>query len=147
MITRFIQFSILLGLLLVGTTAIAQREIGTTNQIATRGVLSSTEREVNAAFMNADVASIAYHFDENVEIALPNKNGTFSKMQAQFVLKEFFNGNPVNSFVHRHANVSTDKTSRYTIGAYTTSKGTFEVKVTYKNKNGSYKINSIQVMQ
>lgn len=151
MITRFIQFSILLGLLLVGITAHAQsgvsREIGPNYQGGTRGLLSLTEKEVNDALRNGDVASIAYHFDENVEITLPNKSGSFSKMQAQFVMKEFFNGNAVTSFAHRHASVSTDKTSRYTIAEYGTAKGVFEVKITYKNKNGNFKINSIQVMQ
>lgn len=156
MFTRFIQFCILCGLFLVGIAVHAQppgasRSVGAnpTQGGKTRGIseLTRTEIDVNNAFRNSESATVSYYFDDHVEITLPNRTGNFSKMQAQYVMKEFVNNNPSTSYVHRHVNESSDKATRYTIGDYSTSKGVYEVKVTYKNKNGGYRISSIQVMQ
>ncbi len=110
-------------------------------------VMSQVEQDINRAFMNKDFERISKSFDESVEINFPNKQGTFSKSQARFVLKEFFSDYPAIGFEHSFAGVTSSKSSRYTIGDYKTTKATYQVKVSYKNKDGFWLIDNINISQ
>lgn len=105
------------------------------------------ESDVNMAIGKKDFERISKNFDETVEISFPSKEGSFSKIQAKFVLKEFFTDYPCTSFEHSYAGLISSRQSRYTIGDYKTDKGDFEVKINYKNKQGIWLINRIAIVQ
>ena len=137
---KLLQIWLLFGLLVVGLTinAQAQPTARQTEYVGNRGFtpISTSEQEVNRAFNAKDFERISKNFDENVEISFPNKEGTFSKIQAKFVLKEFFSDYPATEFEHSYVGVTSSKLNRYTIGEYKTEQALFEVRISYKSKQG-----------
>jgi len=45
--------------------------------------------EVIAAMKTGNASSVAKYFDNNVEISMPDKSNSYSKSQAELVLKDF----------------------------------------------------------
>jgi hypothetical protein len=63
--------------------------------------------DVLNGFRNADAGHIAKHFDNTLEMTLPDgRSGSYSKAQAEQVLKDFFKNHPVKGFqsVHKGEN-------------------------------------------
>ncbi len=54
--------------------------------------------EVINAIKSGNAAEVAKYFDSTVELTLPEKSSSFSKSQAQLVLRDFFNQNPGKKF-------------------------------------------------
>ena len=105
--------------------------------IATVALLSSftvflSIDEVVSALKNGDAAQIARHFDNTVEIAMPDKSNSYSKNQAEIVLRDFFSTNGVKSFdvIHKGENAG----SQYCIGTLVTKNGSFRTTVFMKQK-------------
>ena len=68
----------------------------------------------------------------NIEIALPEKSNSYSKDQAELVLKDFFSTNTVKSFevLHKGENGG----SLYCIGTLVTKSGSFRTTIFMKQK-------------
>ncbi len=145
---KLLQIGLLFVLLVVGfTTTMNAQESG---YVGNRGLghePNGKESQVNDAFRHMNFELIAKNFDENVEISFPNKEGSFSKIQAKFVLKEFFTDYPLTKFEHSYIGVVSSKQSRYTIGEYSSDKGNFDVRVNYKSKQGFYVIDRITIVR
>lgn len=95
--------------------------------------------EVVASMKSGNVAGVARFFDNTVEITLPDKGGSYSKSQAEIVLKDFLTNNPVKSFdvIHKGQNAG----SQYCIGTLVTKNGSFRTTIYMKQKG------DIQVLQ
>lgn len=95
--------------------------------------------DVIAAMKSGSAASIAKYFDNSVEISMPAKSNSYSKSQAELVLKDFFASNPVKSFdiIHKGENAG----SQYCIGTLQTKNGTYRTTIFMKQKG------DIQVLQ
>lgn len=88
--------------------------------------------EVVSALKSGNSAQIAKFFDNTVEITMPDKSNSYSKGQAEMVLKDFFATNPVKSFeiVHKGENAG----SQYCIGTLATKSGIYRTTVYMKQK-------------
>ena len=88
--------------------------------------------DIIAALKTGSAAGIAKNFDNTVEITLPGKTGSFSKSQADLILRDFFENNTVKSFtiLHRGNNGG----SEYCIGTLATKTGNFRTTVYMKQK-------------
>ncbi len=88
--------------------------------------------DVVAAIKTGNAAAVSKFFDNTVEITLPDKGGSYSKSQAEIVLKDFFANNPVKSFevIHKGENAG----SQYCIGTLVTKNGPFRTTVYMKQK-------------
>lgn len=95
--------------------------------------------EVVAAMKAGNAAQVARYFDQAVEINLPDKGGSYSKSQAEIVLKDFFANNPVKGFevIHKGQNAG----SQYCIGTLLTRNGSFRTTIYMKQKG------DLQVLQ
>jgi hypothetical protein len=99
----------------------------------------ATIDEVAAGMKSGNAAVIAKYFDNTVEITLPDKGGSYSKSQAEIILKDFFTNNPVKSFdiIHKGQNAG----SQYCIGTLVTKSGSFRTTIYMKQKG------DVQVLQ
>jgi hypothetical protein len=88
--------------------------------------------EVIGALRSGNAAEIAKYFDDNVEITLPSKNDSYSKAQAQMILKDFFSNNDVKGFELKHKGDSPG--GRYCIGTLQTKSGSFRTHIFMKSK-------------
>ncbi len=88
--------------------------------------------EVVAALRSGNAAQVAKFFDNTVDITLPEKSSTYSRAQAEVILRDFFNSNPVKGFevVHKGDNSG----SQYCIGKLVTKGRTFRTTVYMKQK-------------
>ena len=90
--------------------------------------------EVVAAMRSGNSTLIAKYFDDRVDISMPNKSNTYSKTQAELVLKDFFTNNPVKKFeiIHKGENAG----SQFCIGTLYTKNGSFRTTIFMKQKGG-----------
>ncbi len=94
--------------------------------------LFSSIDEVISAMKTGNSAEIAKYFDNTVEINMPDKSNSYSKSQAELVLKDFFSSNTVKTFeiIHKGENSG----SQYCIGTLITKTGSFRTTIFMKQK-------------
>jgi hypothetical protein len=88
--------------------------------------------EVVAAMKAGSAGDIARYFDNTVEINMPDKSNSYSKSQAELVLKDFFSANPVKSFTVIHKGENSG--SLYCIGTLSTKGGAYRTTIFMKQK-------------
>lgn len=88
--------------------------------------------DVVAALNNGNVSQIARYFDNTIEITFPQKSKSYSRSQAEMVLRDFFANNPVKGFemIHKGENAG----SEYVIGILATKNASFRTYVFMKQK-------------
>ncbi|MEO7800549.1 MAG: DUF4783 domain-containing protein [Ginsengibacter sp.] len=88
--------------------------------------------EIVHALNTGNAALVSKFFDKTVEISLPDKSSSYSKSQAELILKDFFSTNGVTRFALIHTG---DKLgSQYCIGSLQTHNGTFRTTIYLKQK-------------
>ena len=94
-------------------------------------LFSSLDDVVNA-MKTGNTAQIIKYFDDTIEITMPDKSNSYSKSQAELVLKDFFNTNAVKNFevMHKGENAG----SQYCIGTLITKSGSFRTTIFMKQK-------------
>jgi hypothetical protein len=88
--------------------------------------------EVITAMKAGNAADVARFFDNTVEINMPDKSNSYSRSQAELVLKDFFSSGPVKSFtvIHKGENAG----SQYCIGTLVTKNSTYRTTIFMKQK-------------
>jgi Domain of unknown function (DUF4783) len=94
--------------------------------------ISLSFTEVVRAIKSGNSAEVSKYFDNTVEITLPEKSNSYSKSQAELVLRDFFASNIVKDFEVLHK--SDTPGSQYCIGNLKTSNGTFRTTIYMKSK-------------
>ncbi|MEP7163948.1 MAG: DUF4783 domain-containing protein [Ferruginibacter sp.] len=95
--------------------------------------------EIIGALKTGNATELAKYFDNTVEITLPDKSNSYSKSQAEIVLRDFFSNNPVKGFeiLHKGENGG----SQYCIGTLSTKNAVYRTTVFMKQKG------SLQTLQ
>ncbi len=78
--------------------------------------------ELSEAFGKANARDVAKHFGASVDLKLPGNEGTYSRNQAELILRNFFTANNPQSFTIQHQGPSRDG-SIYAIGIYKAKNG------------------------
>lgn len=93
---------------------------------------SSGIDELITALRAGNSSQVARFFDNTVEITMPDKSNSYSKSQAELVLKDFFINNPVKNFevIHKGENAG----SQFCIGTLFTKAGAYRTTVFMKQK-------------
>jgi Domain of unknown function (DUF4783) len=94
-------------------------------------VFSSID-EVITAMKAGNSAAISRFFDNTVEINMPDKSNSYSKSQAELVLKDFFSSNGVKSFTVIHKGENSG--SQYCIGTLLTKTASYRTTIFMKQK-------------
>ena len=97
--------------------------------------------EVIAALKASNATEIARFFDNTVEINTPDKSGSYSKSQAELVLKDFFSTNTVKGFTLDHKGENSG--SQYCIGTLVTKNATYRTTVFMKLKGDKQVLQTI----
>ena len=87
---------------------------------------SQVDGQVAAALKVGNSKEIAKLFSNNVELTILDKEGVYSKTQAELIIKDFFNSHQVENYTVIH-NGGNDAPSKYVIGELKTDKQTFRV--------------------
>lgn len=98
--------------------------------------------EVIGALRTGSSAELSKYFDDKVELTLPDKSDSYSKAQAQLIVKDFFGNNGVRGFDLKHKGDSPG--GHFCIGTLQTSAGNFRTNVFMKMKNGREVVKEIR---
>jgi hypothetical protein len=98
--------------------------------------------EVIGALRSGNSSQLSNHFDENVELTLPDKSDSYSRAQAQLIVKDFFGNNGVKGFELKHKGDSPG--GHFCIGTLQTNAGNFRTNVFMKVKNGKEVVKEIR---
>ena len=79
--------------------------------------------EVVAAIKSGNATELARYFDERVDISLPDKSDTYSKTQAEMIMKDFFNNKGVIGFELKHKGEQGG--AQFCVGELITKQGNF----------------------
>lgn len=104
-------------------------------------------QDITQAMQKADASQLAKHFNPSIDLSLPGHEDTFSKKQAEQIVKAFFSKYPVKSYTLAHSGNSNNG-SRYIIGSYiSTTQKTFRIYLLIKKNNGVDLIQQLQIEQ
>jgi hypothetical protein len=92
----------------------------------------ATVEEILGAFRNGDALKISRHFDSFVEITVHDKSHSYSRTQAEVVLKDFFTTKNVRNFTIIHRVNSNN--GEYCVGTLNTRLGEYRTTILFKNK-------------
>src|SRR5690242_20620929 len=98
--------------------------------------------EVIGALRSGNSSELSRYFDENVDLTLPDKSDSYSKAQAQLIVKDFFMNNGVKGFDLKHKGDSPG--GHFCIGTLQTNSGNFRTNVFMKIKSGREVIKEIR---
>jgi hypothetical protein len=126
---------------------IIMKKIFTSLLVAGLIVLSSFSQSDNidgviGALRSGNAAELAKYFDDNVELTLPVKSDSYSKAQAQVIIKDFFSNNGVKTFELKHKGDSPG--GHYCIGTLQTKSGNFRAHVFMKTKGNKEVLKEIR---
>jgi hypothetical protein len=117
-------------LLLFSSSAFAQ-----TNDMA---------RDIAQAIRQGNAREVAKYFGQNVDLTLPGSEGTFSKSQAEVILRNFFSRNTPTGLTIPHQGTSRDG-SIYVIGTMQTRGGqSFRTYFLLKKVSDNFQLHQIQ---
>ncbi|AWO01729.1 DUF4783 domain-containing protein [Chitinophaga alhagiae] len=99
--------------------------------------------DVVSAIKQGDAGNLSKFLDNTVEINIAGKNSSYSKAQAEIILKDFFGKNQVKSFELIHQGEAGGG-SRFGIGNLTTSGGNFRTSFFLQKKGGGFVLNELR---
>lgn len=103
--------------------------------------------DVSNSLNKGEVDNVVKYFDKIVDITINNEQSTYSRSQAEMVMKNFFSKNPAKSFSVRHKGTAASDNSVFLIGELRTSNGEFRVYLFFKQKDRNYLLQQIKFEQ
>lgn len=101
-------------------------------------VMVNTRESLSAA----NPRSLTRYFNDIVEISFEGEKASYSKTQAEFVLRDFFKKYPPVGFEFIHQG-SSKEGLKYAIGKYSHNAGSFRVYILIKQFKGTYLIDTL----
>jgi hypothetical protein len=111
------------------------------------GFVANNEYNLDAiarAISSGDADALGQYFDANVEVAVMDKEETYSKANAVKIVKDFFAKNKPASFKQVHQGASKGQYSHYCIGNMTANSGNYRVYIYMKATGGKYVIQELR---
>ena len=97
---------------------------------------------VQTAIKTGSSRELSQYFGSIVELNFDGEKSSYSKSQAEFVLKDFFKKNPPKDFEYIHQG-SSKQGFRYVIGKYTIENSSFRIWILFKKDNDQYFVDTI----
>lgn len=102
-------------------------------------------RDINKAIGQGNARNMARYFGPNVELFIPQSEGTFSKSQSEVILRDFFSKNLPDTFAIQHQGSSRDG-SLYVIGTISTKEGShFRTYYLIKRVSQTYFLHQLRI--
>ncbi|HWR33868.1 MAG TPA: DUF4783 domain-containing protein [Chitinophagaceae bacterium] len=98
--------------------------------------------EVISALRTGNSSELSKYFDDTIELTLPDKSDSYSKAQAQLIVKDFFKNNGVKGFELKHKGNAPD--GHFCIGTLQANSGNFRTNVFMKIRNGKEVVKEIR---
>jgi len=107
------------------------------------GFAQNANETINSAIKLGNYKELSKLFDTKVELTIASKEASYSKAQAELIVKDFFAKDKVTNYQVIHQGKSPDG-AQYAIGTLTTSKSSYRTYVLTKDVNGSLRIQQLR---
>jgi hypothetical protein len=97
---------------------------------------------VRYAMKTGSSKELAKFLNDRVDLNIDWEQKNYSKVQAEFILKDFFQKNPPEDFQYIHQGASKEGL-KYAIGKYSCSNGSFRILIRLKQVKGQYLVYAI----
>ncbi|MFD2918275.1 DUF4783 domain-containing protein [Terrimonas rubra] len=97
---------------------------------------------VISSLKTGNATELSKYSDENLLLTLPDKSDSYSKSQAQQILRDFFGTNGVKGFELKHKGNSPG--GQYCIGTLQTKSGNYRTHVFMQTKSGKESLKEIR---
>ena len=101
---------------------------------------------VRDALKTGSSKELGNYFNNTVEISINGEKASYSRNQAEFILKDFFSKHPPLGFRYVHQG-SSKEGLKYTVGTYAHDRGEFRVFMLIKQFGSSYLVDKIDFNQ
>ncbi|HEX3008273.1 MAG TPA: DUF4783 domain-containing protein [Bacteroidales bacterium] len=98
-----------------------------------------------AAIKTGNARELAKYFNTTIELVIADKEGIYSKPQAEQILKDFFTKNPLTKDSFRLLHEVGKESSRYAIGNLYTTKGVYRISFLIKTVNNVPLIDQLRI--
>lgn len=99
--------------------------------------------EVISALKSGNSSSLSRHFDNYIDVTLPDKSSNYSKSQAEQIIKDFFGNNGVKNFEVKHKG-DNDNKGQFCIGTLQTKNGNYRTTVYMRMKGDKQVVQEIR---
>ncbi len=94
---------------------------------------------------NGNAGTIALYFDNTVDLTYDNTQSTYSKIQAEMILRDFYLKHSPKNFNVDYLGNSPNNDAQYLIATLQTSTGKYRVYMYFRNKDGKKIIKEIKI--
>jgi len=102
--------------------------------------------EISIGIKSGDVKMLSKNFNSSIDLTIGSQENTYSKAQAEQVLRDFFATSKPASFTIIHQGLSKEG-AKYAIGNLTTSQGkNYRVYLYVKQVGSNYLVNELRFM-
>jgi hypothetical protein len=115
--------------------------LGSILLLSSFGQRSGIDDVINA-LKAGNAAQLSAYFDDKIELSLPDKSDSYSRAQAQLIVKDFFSNNGIKGFELKHKGDGPN--GHFCIGTLQTNAGNFRTNVLMKMKNGKEVVKEIR---
>lgn len=99
--------------------------------------------KIASGFKTGNAKELGLHFNQTLDLSTPDAEGTYSKAQAEMIVKNFFVKYPPTSYTRNHQGKSNDG-SQYAIGVYKSGKFSFRTYYLLKTIDGKPLIHQLK---
>ena len=99
---------------------------------------------IDAAIKVGNSKALSEHFGPKVDLTLLDKEDSYSKAQAEQILKDFFDKNKVSDYKVIHHGSAKDG-AEYFIGSLTTSGGSFRTYLLVRSENSKKRVQQLRI--
>ena len=89
--------------------------------------------DITLAIRVGNAGELSRYLDSRVDISLPDKSDTYSKIQAEMIIRDFFSTNGVQNFLVKHRGTSGGG-SEFCVGVLQTRNGDYRTTLFVKQK-------------
>ncbi len=98
--------------------------------------------DVAVAIRSGNISQLSEYLDNRVDITLPDRTDTYSKSQAEMIIRDFFSTNEVRSFKIKRKGENSG--SEFCVGILQTRNGDFQTTVFMKQKGDKQLLQEIR---
>lgn len=109
----------------------------------TRTFAQDSNDIIGSAIKLGNYKELSKYFDTKVDLTIGSKEASYSKAQAELIIKDFFAKDKVSNYQVIHRGKSPDG-AQYAIGTLTTAKSSYRTYVLTKDLNGGLKIQQLR---
>ena len=99
--------------------------------------------DISYAIRAGNVGELSRYLDSRVDISLPDKSDTYSKIQAEMIIRDFFSTNGVQNFTIKHRG-NNGGGSEFCVGVLQTRNGDYRTTLFVKQKGDKQLLQEIR---